>query len=110
MKSIGRGSDSRAGFDAEALGGVAGGHRDDPPSKRHRRAEEIDRRVPLLVSLAPARVRSIRMPCAGRKRHAMCSKPRGPISANGLRFEKFADEDAGSRNALKHLLLARGRG
>jgi len=42
--------------------------------------------------------------------HAMCSKPRGPISANGLRFEKFADEDAGSSNALKHLLLARGRG
>jgi hypothetical protein len=53
MKSIGRGSDSRAGFDAEALGGVAGGHRDDPPSKRHRRAEEIDRRVPLLVSFSP---------------------------------------------------------
>ena len=47
------------------------------------------------------------MPCAGRKRHAMCSKPRRPISANGLRFEKFADEDAGSRNALKHLLRAR---
>jgi hypothetical protein len=25
----------------------------DPPSKRHRRAEEIDRRVPLLVSFSP---------------------------------------------------------
>ena len=30
-------ADERAGFDAEALGGVAGGHRDDPPSKRHMR-------------------------------------------------------------------------